>query len=161
MSPKCIKINKVYKTKPLKVFLCFFYSLLHTLNRAVRLICLCDTLCDKDIVYLTYGNHIKAGIFKRIKSSINRRFNCVIMAVRSSFKLTLLLAYIRSCNNSSNLPFILHTQLSGYFTASIKIGKVKGLLVSTYLKHRVSRGVDYHLSFFYFSFRKLFKDLSS
>ena len=161
MSPKCIKINEIYKAKSLKVFLCFLYSLLHTMNRAVRLVSLCDTLCDKDIIYLTDGNYIKTCIFKRIKNCVDRRFDGIIVSVCSSLKLALLLAYIRSCNNPSNLPFILHTQLSGYFTTSIEICKVKGLLVSTYLKHRVSRGVDYHLSFFYFSFRKLFKDLSS
>ena len=63
VSPQRIKIDQIRKTKSLKIAFCNIDGLLHTVHAAVRMIALCDTFTDKDVIDLSNRDHIVSGIF--------------------------------------------------------------------------------------------------
>ena len=73
MTPKCIKVNKIYKTKTCKISFCYLYGLLHTVNTWFWTIALGDALSCKYVIYLTHWDNIKPCILKRVKNSASCR----------------------------------------------------------------------------------------
>ena len=81
------------------------------------------------------------------------------MTVAGALKLAFLFTHIGSCNDAAYPPLILHGDLTGNLTAAIQVLKVKGLLISAYLKDRVCGGVDDHGACVDFFFAQLFNNL--
>ena len=121
----------------------------------------CNSFPAKDIMDLSDCDHILSRIFQCVKCSLSGRLKCIIPAVAGSFKFTLFLSYIRSCNDSSHAPFILHRDLSCDLTTPVQICQIKCLFISTNLQYRIRRGIDNHCTCFNFFFPKFFNDLCS
>ena len=103
-------------------------------------------MSNKNIIDLAHGNHIKSGLFECIKRSLSKRRNRIIVTVARALELALFLSDIRAGNDASDLPLILHRQLSRNLTATIEFLKTKRLLISADLKHRICRGVNNHMT---------------
>ena len=161
VSPLCIKINQIYKAQSVKIFFANLNGLLHSMHGAVGMIRFCDSFPAKDIMDLSDCDHILSRIFQCIKCSLSGRLKCIIPAVAGSFKFTFFLSYIRSCNDSSHAPFILHRDLSCDLTTPVQICQIKCLFISTNLQYRIRRGIDNHCTCFNFFFPKFFNDLCS
>ena len=83
------------------------------------------------------------------------------MTVAGTFKFAFFLSNIRSCNDSSNSPFVLQCNLSGDLAAAIQILKIKCFLVSTDLKYGIRRCIDDHCTCIDLFFAKFLNDLST
>ena len=137
VSPFCIKIHQIYKTKPMKVLLGNVYGLFHTVNRRFGFIGFCDSFSIKNVFDFSYRDHIQSMIFQYIQSGFHRWFQSVVVTVAGPLKFPFLLSDIRSCNNPSHSPFFFHGQFSGDLTAAVQFLQAEGLLISADLEYRV------------------------
>ena len=150
MSPKSIKVHQIDEAKSGKLFLSNINSLLHSMYRGLRFICLGNSLSIKNIFDFSYGNHVKALLLQGIQCCFSVGLQGIIMSVAGTLKLPFFLPHIGSGNDTPYLPFVLHGNFSGDFTAAVQLFKAKGFFISANLQNRIRGGIDNHMARSYF-----------
>ena len=97
----------------------------------------CDSLSHKNIVDFPYGNHIVARILHRVQNGFAKGFHGIVMPVGRPHKFAFFLPSVGPGNHPSNLPFILHGQLPGNFTAPVELLESKGFFISADLQNGI------------------------
>ncbi len=63
VSPQGVKIYQIDKAESVEIFFTDFKRLLHTMNRTVGMVRLCDSFATENIIDLADTDHIKSCIF--------------------------------------------------------------------------------------------------